>query len=557
MASMDAGLDKSVKCLVGQESTADGHPTIPSEVPGQRESFMQICAYLANRSFKRGVVVCVLGLVLGLLASIAPVCAQEVLRVPYVTDIGTFDPDNGFEIGAMSAIDSVYEGLVEYQPGSTKIVGLLARSWEISKDGLTYTFHLVDGVKFHDGTPFNAAAVVSSFQRRRNRGMSLSYSLSNVTDVRARDDLTVVLTLGHPQPSLLDGLSSPWGPKVISPTALAQHDNGDFAKTWLNEHAVGTGPFKLTEFNRGQRYVLERNDDYWGDKPFFRAIQISVVPDISQQILQLQAGLIDAVPINYPFAQLTNLPAGLEITAAPSMNQFDLFVRPGSQLDDLEVRKAVMTAINPALWVKDAFGQFASPSKSLYSKVMLDASHPVEFPTDFNAAKSAIANHGEVNLVVGLHSAAPSYGRIADLMIAQLALIGVKASAYVLPSGAAYTLKDDPSPPDLLLTISGPDAAHPENQAKVFFTKDAPLNFFGRVLPEADTIVDRAGQMTEIEERDALYEQAGQLYFDAGYVIPLVDVDDVVVHVHGLEDLGLRPVYPPGNIDFATVRRGQ
>ncbi|RUU09765.1 ABC transporter substrate-binding protein, partial [Mesorhizobium sp. M6A.T.Ca.TU.002.02.2.1] len=225
---------------------------------------MQIYAHRAKRSYKHSFGLRTLGLALGLLVWIAPVYAQEVLRVPYVADIGTFDPDNGFETGAMSAINNVYEGLVEYGPGSTKIVGLLAKSWEISDDGLTYTFHLVDGVKFHDGTPFNAAAVINSFERRRDRGLIQSYVLANVKDMRAPDDSTVVLTLGHPQPSLLDALSSPWGPKIISPVALAEHDNGDFATTWLNEHAVGTGPFKLAEFKRGQRYLLERNDDYWG-----------------------------------------------------------------------------------------------------------------------------------------------------------------------------------------------------------------------------------------------------------------------------------------------------
>jgi peptide/nickel transport system substrate-binding protein len=496
----------------------------------------------------------VAAIAIGLMVLTTPAHSDEVLRIPYVADIGTFDPDNGFETGAISAINNVYEGLVEYAPNSTKIVGLLAKSWEISDDGLTYTFHLVEGVKFHDGTPFNAAAVIKSFERRRDHGLILSYFLANVKDMRAPDESTVVLALGHPQPSFLDALSSPWGPKIISPAALAEHDHGDFATAWLNEHAVGTGPFKLAEFKRGQRYVLERNDDYWGDKPFFRQIQISVVPDISQQILQLQAGAIDAVPINYPFAQLTSLPAGLELTSAPSMIPYYLFVKPNSPLDDVEVRKAILTAINPALWIKDAFGEFASLSKSVYPNVMLDPVNPIRFPTDFEAAKAAIAKHGQVNLVIGLHSANPSYGRIADLMIAQLALIGVKATAYVLPSGAAYTLKDDPNPPDLLLTIAGPDDAHPESQAKVFFTKDGGLNFFGRVVPAADAIVDQAGQSTDIKERNALYEKAGQMYFDAGIVIPLVDVDDVVVHAKGLKDLGLRPVNPPGNIDFATVR---
>jgi peptide/nickel transport system substrate-binding protein len=481
--------------------------------------------------------------------------AEEVLRIPYAADIGTFDPDNGFEIGGMSAIDNVYEGLVEYAPGSTKIVGLLAKSWEISSDGLTYTFHLVNGVKFHDGTPFNAAAVVTSFKRRRDHDLALNYSLGNVKDIKAIDDSTVTLGLGHPQPSLLDGLASAWGPKVISPTALKEHDQGDLAKTWLNEHADGTGPFKLAEFKRGERYLLQRNSSYWGAKPYFDEVRISVVPDVSQQILQLQAGTIDAVPVDYPFSQLERLPAGLEITSIPSVIEYALFTKPGSPLDDPEVRKAFLTAINPASWVKDAFGRFATTAKSAYPKVLLDPVQPIEFPTDLEAAKAVIAKHGEINLIIGRHLDSPSFTRVADLLIAQLAEIGIKATAYTLPSGAAYALKTNPHPPDLLLTIIGPDAAHPENQAKVFFTKDAPVNYFGRSLPAADAIVKQAGQQTDIKRRNALYESAGRMYVDAGYVIPLVDVEDVVVHAKGLKDLGLRPAFPAGNIDFGTVRR--
>jgi peptide/nickel transport system substrate-binding protein len=506
-----------------------------------------------KRRSERGFGLRVLGLVFGLLIAIAPAYAKEVLRIPYTSDIGTFDPDNGFEIAAMSAINNVYEGLVEYQPGSTKIVGLLAKSWEISDDGLVYTFHLVSGVKFHDGTPFNAAAVIKSFERRRVDKLVLSYFLGNVAKMQAPDDATVVLTLKQPQSSFLDGLSSPWGPKVVSPAALAQHDNGDFATTWLNEHAVGTGPFKLAEFKRGERYVLERNDDYWGAKPFFDEILITLAPDIGQQILQLQAGEIDAVPKNYPFSQLGKLPAGLEITDIPSMTQYDLFVKPGSPLDDAEVRKAVLTAINPALWAKDVFGRYASVAKSIYPDAVLDPVQALAFPTDFAAAKAAIDQHGAVNLTIGLFSESPVYQRIADLMIAQMALIGVKATATVLPSGAAFALKGDAKAPDLLLTIASPDAAHPENQVNVFFTKGAALNFYGRTVPEADALIARAGVLTNSTERNALYEQAGKMYVDAGVVIPLVDAHDVVVHAKGLKDLGLRPVFPPGNIDFATA----
>jgi len=489
----------------------------------------------------------------GLLLSMGPAWAQDVLRIPYVADIGTFDPDNGFEIGALSAIDNVYEGLVEYQPGSTRIVGLLAQSWDVSDDGLTYTFHLVKGVRFHDGTSCDAAAIVKSFERRRDDKLALSYFLENVAAMSAPDDLTVVIALKHPQPSFLDGLSSPWGPKVISPTALAQHDNGDHATTWLNDHAVGTGPFKLAAFKRGERYVLERNEDYWGAKPHFRQVLITLTPDIGQQILQLQAGDIDAVPKNYPFAQLDKLPPEIEITSIPSMAQYDLFVKPGTPLDDAIVRSAVLTAINPALWAKDVFGTYATLAKSIYPQAMLEPVHPITFPTDFEAAKAAIRKYGKVSLTIGLYSDSPVYQRMADLMIAQLALIGVEATAYVLPHGAAFALKGNGGAPDMLLAIASPDAAHPEDQAKPFYTKDGPVNFYGRTLPSAEALIDRAGTLTNIAERNALYEQAGRLYVDAGQVIPLVDANDVVVHAKGLKGLGLRPVFPPGNIDFATV----
>lgn len=496
-----------------------------------------------------------LGAALALCMLAGPVQAQEVLRVPLSGDIGTFDPDNGFEIAGIGAINSVYEGLVEYEAGSTRIVGSLAKAWDISEDGLTYTFRLVEGVRFHDGTPLHANAVVKSFERRRDHGLVLSYFLNNVKEIRASDDNTIVLVLHAPQSSLLDSLASPWGPKVISPAALDAHDDGNAATAWLNEHAVGTGPFRLAEFRPAERYTLERADDYWGQKPFFSRIEIPVVPDVSQQILKLKAGEIDAVPKNYPIAQFVSLPQGLEVTAQPSMTQFSLFTRPGSPLDNPEIRDAVLTAINPALWVEDAFGPYASVSGSPYQNMMFKPKQPIVFPTDFDAAKAAIARHGEVTLTIGLFSAAPSYGRIADLMMAQLTRIGVKATSRILPQGAAFALRDKADAPDLLLAIASPDAASPDNQAGAFFTKDAPGNFYGRALPEADALVKKASTLLDVTARNALYEESGHMYFNAGYFIPLVDADDVVVHVRGLKDLGLRPVFPPGNIDFATVRK--
>ena len=132
-------------------------------------------------------------LVAAALTAIAlPAAAQEILRVPYITDIGSFDPDNAFEVGALSAINNVYEGLVEYAPGTTDIVGLLAEDFSVSDDGLTYTFDIVDGATFHDGTPVNAQAVLTALDRRGSDKMMLNYFLWNVTSITAPDDDTEV-----------------------------------------------------------------------------------------------------------------------------------------------------------------------------------------------------------------------------------------------------------------------------------------------------------------------------------------------------------------------------
>jgi peptide/nickel transport system substrate-binding protein len=505
--------------------------------------------------FRSGLGAAALALAMG--ASVAS--GEEILRLPLVTDIGTLDPDNGFEIGGVSAINNLYEGLVEYAPGTTEIVGLLADSWTVSDDGLTYTFHIIDGVTFHDGTPLDAEAVVTSFKRRIDHSdYLLSYVFANVAEIAATDSSTVVFTLKQPQGSLLDSLAGPYGPKVVSPKALAEHEsNGDGATGWLTEHADGTGPFKLAEFKRGEVYVFERNEDYWGARPYFDEIQLPVVPDVSVQMLQLQAGEIDAVPIDYPFAQLAALPEGLAVTSGPSVNQYDLFFKPGSVLDDRDVHNAVLAAINPALWTNDVFFGHGPVAKSIYPSVVLDPVHPIQYPTDLEAAKAAIAEQGNVEFTIGTFSETPTYRRIAELMIAQLAQIGVKATSYALPANYAFAMKGDPKAPDVLLSIVGPDAAHPANQATVFYTSDAPVNWYGRVIPEGDDLIAKAGTMTDLTERNAAYEQAGQLYFDAGIVAPLVDADDVVVHVEGLADLGLRPVFPPGNIDFGSVRRAE
>ncbi|TDL81195.1 ABC transporter substrate-binding protein [Palleronia sediminis] len=492
-----------------------------------------------------------------LVAGATPLAAQELLRVPVTYDITSFDPDNSFEALGLGAIHSVYEGLVEYSPGTTEITGLLATRWTISEDGLTYTFDLTDNVSFHDGTPMDANAVLAALKRRQGDDMMLSYFLWNVTEMSAPDADTVVLTLGQPQPSLLDQLASPWGPKITSPVAFAENAADDNSASWATENAVGTGPYVLERFARGQDYLLVRFNDYHGTAPYFDRIEIPVIPDIGQQILQLRSGEIDAVPTNYPWAQLAALAPGLEITANESMALILAFVKPGSMIaEDAAVREAVLTAIAPQTWIVDAFAGYATAAKSLFQAAMLTPDNPVVFPTDMEAARAAIEAQGPVSVTLGYGvEETENVGRVADLLSAQLSSIGVESEVNVLPAGALFVLQGAmETAPDLLVSRANPDSAHPENQAAVFYQTGAVLNLMGASLPEADEIAKGAASMTDIAERDAAFARAGEMWVEAGKFIPLVDVQDVVVHAEGLTDLGLRPVFPPGNIDFGMVR---
>lgn len=485
-----------------------------------------------------------------------PTLAQDLLRLPYVADIGSFDPDNSFEVGGLSAINNVYEGLVEYVPGGIELTGLLAASWEVSADGTVYTFSIKPDVLFHDGTPADASAIKTSFERRTTGDVILGYFLWNVAAIDAPDATTLVVTLNGPQPSFLDALASPWGPKVISPTAMAANAGDDMGKTWLVENVVGTGPFRLTEFLRGQEIVLERFDDYHGAAPFFARIELPIVPDIGQQILQLRSQEIDAIPANYPWEQLAALPAGVTVTASPSMSLLTGFVNPAGPLADAAVLNAFLTAVNPANWVDDAFGGHAASAVSLFPAAMLMPAMPITFPTDAEAARAAIAAAGPVEMTIGYSSEeAANVERAADLMVAELSEIGVQATVTVMPVGAIFSMHEDPaSAPDFVIARQSPDAAHPENQTSVFYVTDAPLNLFKVSLPEADAMAAKAGTMTDPATRDTAYEQAARMWFDAGLFVPFVDIQDVVVHAEGLVELGLRTPWPMGNIDFGTVR---
>ena len=476
--------------------------------------------------------------------------ASKTLRLGFERDILTFDPDNSFETAGLGAIRAVYQGLVQYAPGSTKVVGLLATDWKTSPDGKTITFTLRDGVKFHDGSPMTSEAVKNSLTRRwKDPKLTLNYFLYSVKEIQTPDPKTVVLKLSAPQPSLIDNLASPWGPKIIGPDALTKHKGDDNSRTWLNKNADGTGPFRLAKADTGQGYTLERNADYWGDPAKMEKVEISIIPDNGQRILKLRGGSIDAVLNGYPFEQLKNLPDGLSVKSYRNLSLEVAAINVSGRLKDIDARHAVAAGLKPEAWRKEAFGEYSNAATSLYPESMIKTDQPFEVPPASGGAKVPDVRIAYISDDVATQS------RVADLMIAQLDQAGIKATANAIPidQGLAFQKKPEKAPWDILVFSGIPDSAHPGSAATLFYGTGGGINWNGYSNPKVDKLFAEADTLTDKAKRDELYLQGAKIAFDDFAFVPLAEVYDVGVFRGKYCDLNSTPAVP-WNVDLGTIR---
>src|SRR5687768_16480524 len=233
----------------------------------------------------------------------APHAAQgdtTTLIFAFGTDVDELDPRTIDTQEGYIAAANVYDCLVMYDYGATTIRPGLAETWEISADGLEYTFNLRQGVSFHDGAPFNADAVVTWFNSIKEGAPGSQFDAtrmiyaedfltSKIDRVEKVDDATVKMVLPLPYAPLLANLAIPIA-SIVSPTAIAMG---------LDEVAVnpsGTGAFRLAnkdDWTRDSQMVLTANPDYWGGAPKVQRLIFKVTPESSTRLQQVEAGEID------------------------------------------------------------------------------------------------------------------------------------------------------------------------------------------------------------------------------------------------------------------------
>ncbi|MGY1808013.1 ABC transporter substrate-binding protein [Blastococcus sp. SYSU D00669] len=479
------------------------------------------------------------------------------LTTPLAADPPALDPDTYYQPDGLLIMTSTYEGLLRYGSGSTELEGLLATDWEVSPDGLTYTFTLRDGVTFSDGTPFDAEAAKASFQRRIDMQGGPSYMLAEVVDMQAADPLTFVVTLARPVAPFLHYLASPYGPLMTSPTAVQENEvDGDRAAGWLADHTAGTGPYVLTEVTPSTQYRMEVNPGYWGEAPAVEEIVMPVVSDFTIQRLQLEQGDLDMVLHGLSredYAALAETD-GLEVRQEQALLKAQVWVNPDSAVfGPVEARAALRDALDPAELTEQVFGAQGAPSTDFYPVGMLPDGAVPDVRDDDGAAALQELGGGPAPVVIGFQGGDSTLRDLANRLQVTLQQAAIDATVQDMPSAQVFNLPADPAQrPDLFVTVFNPDAAHPDTWSRIYQYANAPVNLLGCTVPEADALLDQGLVEPDPERSQELYVQAATAYRDSLCWINLADVNDTIATRAGYTGWSHQPAWM-WDTGFATL----
>jgi peptide/nickel transport system substrate-binding protein len=217
----------------------------------------------------------------------------DVLYIAHHQDPATMDAHLATSV-AEQYTHNCYDRLTEVDRETGKVVGVLAESWDLSSDGLTYTLHLREGVKFHDGTDFDAESVKLNFERIAALNASMTSVWQYIDNIEVVDDLTLDVTLTQPLALWPNFLVT--NPKIVCPSAIKDHEvDGDWGQAYLAEHVCGTGAYTLEAWEKGRELHLVKFDDYWRgwDGKHVSEVHQLIIPEPGTQRMMLEAGDLD------------------------------------------------------------------------------------------------------------------------------------------------------------------------------------------------------------------------------------------------------------------------
>ncbi len=475
-------------------------------------------------------------------------------------DAVRLDPADATDGESIQRMDNIFEGLVEYGEGSVLIQPCLATSWEASADGTEIVFHLRKGVKFHDGTDFNADAVVFSFARQYDTNHPFyqygqwaywGWMFGDIDKVEKIDDYTVKIVLKRPNAAIMTSLAM-FTVCIVSPTNAEKYKEDAF------KNPCGTGPFKFVEWVKADHITLEANEDYWRERASLDKLIFKVIPDPSARLMALEVGEVQGIEHLNP-ADFDRIKANkdLKLLAEPGMNigymaintgygyidtnenavhdiaEEPLVKTPGyyEPLTKKKVRQAINMAIDKQSIVDDLYMGTAIKATNGMPPFMLGYNDEiVDYPYDPEKAKTLLAEAGysdgfEVTLYVMPLSRPYMFDppKIGEAIQSYLGAVGIKVNIYSVDWGTYLQETMDGNAQMCLLGWSG-DTGDPDNFLNVLYGANVCSigtsgNYGFYMNSTAQALLTAALQAYDIEKRATYYKKFQEMiHEDACYV---------------------------------------
>jgi peptide/nickel transport system substrate-binding protein len=487
----------------------------------------------------------------------------------------------------------IFDGLVDLKPGSTDVIPSLATSWNVNKPGTVWTFNLRSGVKFHDGTPFNAAAVCFNFNRwynfsgpfqdpgatfyyqsiftgfHKNESSTLGTPLYQGCKAKG---LTAIITLAKRNGPFLPSLALQ-AFAMQSPTALKAYDadsgtitNGSFRPTgtYAFQHPTGTGPFKFGGWTVKEKVVLIRNDQYWGKKAKLAQVVVRPIADNSARLQALQTGEINAMDLLQPQDVPTvNGNSNLKVVNRPSFNVAYVTINQSKPpTNNLLVRKAIAYGLDRQS-VVNAFYAGRAQVATQFQPPQLFGWSPKVVKYDYNPEKAKqLLQQAGLTLPVTLdfwyptgvsRPYMPDPQRNFEAFSASLEKSGFKIVAHSAPWRPDYVAKVNSGEAGNINLIGWTgDYGDPDNFLGVFFQNANPQ--FGFSNAKLTALLNKGEQETNLKNRIKIYQQANEMI--------MRDILPGVPYAHSIPALGFQKAVagyvasPIGTDPFAPVSLG-
>ena len=414
------------------------------------------------------------------------------------------------------------EPLIEVDYVKLDYVGVLAESWEF--EGRKWVFHLKKGVRFHDGSPFTAKDVIHSINRILNDKESLQRSaLTDITEMQAADDHTLVMMTKVPNAVMLDQLTNRF---IISKTAADKYGSD------VDQHPTGTGPYKFVSWQRDGQLVLTRNDDYWGPKADIKEIVTRKVGEDAARVAGLLAGQGDVIN-NVPVEDVSRVERNsrTRIERAQGQRMYFLVLSPAFKpFDNKLVRQAFNYAIDPTVIIKHIYEGNGYVMDGPVASNVIGADPKVKrYPLDPNKAKELLAKAGYANgLEVKLYFSPDRYPKareVCQVIADQLQKVGVKTE-LVSQEFVIFWGKEGVNGGKLPFYYVGRPAIDADTVYDQYFRSGLTKRTQYKNA-EFDKLIDEEQKTGDMKKRIALMQQAGRILMDDAPFVPLYTLAEI------------------------------